>query len=131
MIRVALALLVPVSIVCLVLGDDEATGDKQQASAEQQFLFHVAVREHDKALPPLRSAIERLSADHGSLRRSDAVPMSAEWVKRQEAFYRTWLATMAEVDFDALDQAGKVDYVLAKNHLERESRAPRAPGKLR
>jgi uncharacterized protein (DUF885 family) len=117
--RFICALLVLFSIICIAHG---GKGEQDNESPETNTTaFRVAVRDHDKALPAVRSAIERLAADHGSLRRSDAAPMSAEWVKRQEAFYRTWLATIAEVDFDALDQSGKVDYVLARNHLERES----------
>jgi uncharacterized protein (DUF885 family) len=116
--RFIYALVGVLSVICLAYGGDD---DQQSKSAENTASsFRVVTEEMDATLPPLRSSIERFVADYGSLRRSGAAPMSSDWVQRQDEFYRTWLETVASIDFDALDQAGKVDYVLVKNHLERE-----------
>src|SRR5919205_2171751 len=70
----------------------------------------------------MRSAIERYTVDRGSLTRSYPVAVSRSRSERFKKFYEEWLASLPGVDFDAMSQDGKIDYILFKNHLEYELR---------
>ncbi len=75
----------------------------------------------DNSKSELRSVIERYVADRGSLTRSYPVDISPARQTRFQQFYRDWLTLLSKMNFDALSQDGKVDYVLLKNHLEHEA----------
>ncbi len=49
-------------------------------------------------------------------------PVSPERAARLKKFYGDWLAALPKLDFDKLSREGQVDYLLLKNHLERELR---------
>jgi uncharacterized protein (DUF885 family) len=49
-------------------------------------------------------------------------PKTPEAKDRLKKFSADWLAAVAKLDFDKLSQEGKVDYLLLKNHLQRELR---------
>src|ERR1043166_6648013 len=70
----------------------------------------------------MRAAIERYTADRGSLTRSYPVAISPARRTRFKKFYEEWLASLKSVDFDSMSQDGKIDYLLFKNHLEYELR---------
>jgi uncharacterized protein (DUF885 family) len=70
----------------------------------------------------MRAVIERYNVDRGSLTRSYPVFFSLARQARFRQFYSDWLASLNKLDFDAMSQDGKVDYVLFKNHLEYELR---------
>lgn len=70
----------------------------------------------------MRGAIERFVADRGSLTRSYPVSFSAARRDRFKQFYTESLSTLQKLDFDAMSQDGKIDYLLFKNHLEFELR---------
>ena len=70
----------------------------------------------------MRAVIERYSVDRGSLTRSYPVFFSPDRQARFKQFYSDWLASLDKLDFEAMSQDGKVDYVLFKNHLEYELR---------
>jgi uncharacterized protein (DUF885 family) len=70
----------------------------------------------------MRDVIERYVADRGSLTRFFAMPMSPSRHARFKQFYGEWLGVLQRIDFDALGQDGRVDYLLFKNHLDRELR---------
>jgi Bacterial protein of unknown function (DUF885) len=76
------------------------------------------------ATPPseMRDAIERYTADRGSLLRTYPLSLSAARQDRFKQFYSEWLATLPKLPFDSFGQDGKVDYLLFKNHLEYELR---------
>jgi uncharacterized protein (DUF885 family) len=42
--------------------------------------------------------------------------------ERFKKFYHDWLVSLQSLDFDAMSQDGKIDYILFKNHLEYELR---------
>ena len=62
----------------------------------------------------------RMMADYGSLDRFYYIENSPERINRLEDFYRKQLDVLGEMDFDALSQQGKVDYILSKNYIERK-----------
>ncbi|MBL8207537.1 MAG: DUF885 family protein [Blastocatellia bacterium] len=72
----------------------------------------------DNGKSELRPIIERYVADRGSLTRSYPVESSPVRQTRFQQFYKDWLALLGKMNFDAMSQDGKVDYVLLKNHLE-------------
>lgn len=70
----------------------------------------------------MRAAIERYTVDRGSLQRSLPVATSPTRRERFRKLYSDWLASLLKLDFDAMSQDGKIDYILFKNHLEYELR---------
>lgn len=63
--------------------------------------------------------IQQYQADLGSLSRFYNIEFSPNRAKRFDAFYSESLQILDKVDFDKLDQGGKVDYILFRNHLNR------------
>jgi uncharacterized protein (DUF885 family) len=74
--------------------------------------------------PPseLRALVERYDVDHTLLQRSDRTPLSPRALDRMQKFYVGWQAELEKVDFDAMHQDGKIDYILLKNTLQHELR---------
>ena len=66
----------------------------------------------------LRALIERYSADAGNLNRLTRLQYSPLRMANFRKFYGDWLARLPQVDFDALNHEGQVDYVLFRNELE-------------
>ena len=65
----------------------------------------------------LASLVERFSLDQGVLnRRYDAADSPAQRTRMRE-FVASWRTRLRDVEFAALTQEGKVDYVLLDNHL--------------
>ena len=70
----------------------------------------------------MRASIERYAVDRGSLARSYPIAISPSRRERFKKYYGDWLTSLQSLDFDAMSQDGKVDYILFKNHLEYEIR---------
>ena len=70
----------------------------------------------------MRTSIERYTVDRGTLTRSFPVAVSKSRRDRFKKFYHDWLVSLQSLDFDAMSQDGKIDYILFKNHLEYELR---------
>ena len=70
----------------------------------------------------MRPILEYYVVDRGSLQRSFPVASSSARRDRFRKFYSDALDRIQKLDFDAMSQAGKVDYILFRNHLERELR---------
>jgi dipeptidyl aminopeptidase/acylaminoacyl peptidase/uncharacterized protein (DUF885 family) len=73
--------------------------------------------DRDPTLSPMRSFIEHESADLARLRRRYDLPASDDLGKRLKRFYDDELAKLQAVDFDSLDQGGRVDYLLMHDKL--------------
>lgn len=76
--------------------------------------------ELDAGKSELRPAIERYVADRGSLLRSYPVESSPARLARLKQFYAAWQGLLGKMNFEAMSQDGKVDYVLFKTRLESE-----------
>src|SRR5262245_32998402 len=87
------------------------------------------LKDIDSSSSELRGLIERYIADRGSLTRSYPVEISPGRRERFKQFYSDWLATLAKLNFDALSQDGKVDYLLFKTHLNHELQQADLDGK--
>ncbi|MGH9361379.1 MAG: DUF885 family protein, partial [Thermoanaerobaculia bacterium] len=68
----------------------------------------------------LRGVIERCAADRAALERYHGIRIAPERRERLRRFSREELRALEALDFDALDQDGRVDYLLLKNHLRSE-----------
>jgi uncharacterized protein (DUF885 family) len=79
-------------------------------------------RNKPEKISEMRAAIERYTVDRGSLMRSYPVVMSPNRRTRLKKFYEENLNSLKSLDFDAMSQDGKIDYLLFKNHLEYELR---------
>src|SRR5215475_1520735 len=78
------------------------------------------LKDLDNSQSEARSLIERYVVDRGSLSRSYPMEISTARRARFKQFNSDWLATLAKLNFDALSQDGKVDYLLFKTHLNNE-----------
>ena len=79
-------------------------------------------RDLDTYQSEMRALIERYVDDRGSLLRFYTAPNSQARVAQLRKFYQDWLNAMARLPFDSFGREGQVDYILLKNHLERELR---------
>jgi hypothetical protein len=68
----------------------------------------------------MRELVERFTADYAALRRSVAVEGSEGGRRRLGQFLTDGLHALRRVDFGGLDLAGRVDWLLLKNHLAGE-----------
>src|SRR5687767_8970340 len=71
----------------------------------------------DATLGRMRGVIERYSSDQSSLGRYDGTPMSPERFRRLKEFYESWQRAAESMDFDGLDQDGRIDYLLLRNDV--------------
>ncbi len=76
--------------------------------------------EVDGSASPLRPYIERFTHDRRDLERFYQIPIAADSQARLTRFYNEWRATLAGMDFDAMPEDGKVDYILFRNYLNHE-----------
>jgi len=68
----------------------------------------------------LADVVDRFSSDQSSLRRRYDAEGSPEQRSRMREFYRAWRTRLAALDFGALGQEGKADYVLLDNYLQHQ-----------
>lgn len=71
------------------------------------------------ALAPM---LERYDTDRGAIRRLNGSDVSPISIARATAFYDDWKQRLVQIDFDSLNQDGKIDYILFRNHLDYQRR---------
>lgn len=74
----------------------------------------------DTSSSEMRPLIERYAADRGNLLRYYNIAGAPDRRERLQRFYSDARAALAEKNFDAMSQDGKVDYVLFRNSLDHE-----------
>jgi hypothetical protein len=79
---------------------------------------------------PMRSLIEHYSADRDTIESVYADPLSPASTERAARFLADSRRQLAAVEFAALDQEGKADYLLMANHLTREEHRMTLAAKL-
>ena len=77
------------------------------------------LKDLDVSSSEMKASIERYVADRGSLFRVFPVESPARQARFKQ-FYSDWLAAIGQMNFDAMSQDGKVDYLLFRTHLEHE-----------
>ena len=68
----------------------------------------------------LAGTIQTYQADYGALRRLYSNSLSDEYFSRFQRFNQKYLEELENVDYSALSEDGKIDYVLFRNYLEKE-----------
>jgi uncharacterized protein (DUF885 family) len=76
----------------------------------------------DQSVKPMRQAVEGYVASRAALDRKYEIPTADAARQRLAAFFADELRRLNGTDFDALDQAGKIDYLLLASKLRFESR---------
>ena len=76
----------------------------------------------DSAGSEMREVIESYNTDRGNLSRTYADALSPTRRVRFKQFFEQWLDRLSKIDFDALGQDDRIDYLLFKNHLDHELR---------
>jgi dipeptidyl aminopeptidase/acylaminoacyl peptidase len=79
-------------------------------------------RRLDPSVSLLRGVIERTTSDLVSLERTYSIAFSPERSERLRRYYREGLEALAALDFDGLDQAGRIDFLLLKKRLQFQTR---------
>jgi uncharacterized protein (DUF885 family) len=73
-----------------------------------------------QASSPLRPLLDRYRTDQSALYRRYDISFSTERRARFREFYTGWRDQLGRVDFDALSQDGRIDYLLFANLLRHE-----------
>ncbi|MBT01596.1 DUF885 domain-containing protein [bacterium] len=64
--------------------------------------------------------LENYQVDKNDLNRFHNLVFSDFYLERFESFQQEWHQKMNLIDFDSLDRAGKVDFILLKNYIQHE-----------
>ena len=83
-------------------------------------LFVLLLAAAPLGVPASVGALTRYEEDRSALMRRYDIPLSPVRRARLERFYQGWLDALADMDFDALNHEGQVDYVLLRNRMEFE-----------
>ncbi len=78
--------------------------------------------EFDSSNSEMRPLIQVFAADRGNLFRAYGIEASPARQERFKRFYTEWQARLTKLNFDAMSQDGKVDYILFRNLLAHEVR---------
>jgi uncharacterized protein (DUF885 family) len=76
----------------------------------------------DSSVSPTRSLIERFRSDRAALERLYNVTLSTNRTARLHRLFNDNLAALEQLDFQSLDQSGRIDWLLFRNHLQFEQR---------
>ena len=111
-----LAVLLSLTLICVGFAASGDGGTRLDSRADD--------RAEEIQSPPseMRTLVERFDADRTLLQRSYRTPRSPAVLERMQKFYSGWQAEVEKVDFDAMHQDGKIDYILLKNTLNHELR---------
>ncbi len=94
----------------------QGTGAPAQVQATAQDSVNVAATVGSD----LAEFIRLFQADYDDVNRFFALPYADQKMARQEAEIKRWQGLLAAVDFNTLNQQGKIDYLLMRNHLASE-----------
>lgn len=70
----------------------------------------------------MAALIAEYSADERSVRQFEYIPFSEARLAHEDALADRWSERLDELDWDALDRDGRIDWLLLGNHLEHERR---------
>ena len=91
-----------------------------RAAHENEYLVATGSAAVDSAASAMRELIETYNVDRASLSRTYPDALSLVRRARLKQFYEQWRDSLAKIDFDTLNQDGRIDYLLFKNHLNHE-----------
>lgn len=84
----------------------------------QESATSAAKLDVDQSNSPMRPLIERFAHDRAVVFRYYDIRISADRRGRLRRFYRDWGNRLSGLNFDSMDQDGKVDYILFHNFLD-------------
>src|ERR1051325_2957570 len=68
----------------------------------------------------MEDSIRTYTSDRFTLSRAYDLPWSQLRLERFDKLYRDWQARLRGIDYDALNQQGRIDYILLRNELSSE-----------
>lgn len=80
-------------------------------------------QESFNTLSAMTDHILAYQADNGALSRKYTIRESDEYYSRFSKLHSDWLNKLKSIQFESLNQTGKIDYILLKNLIEREEYA--------
>ena len=83
----------------------------------------VDLKNYNEPSSRFRGVIEKFSQDRGSIERFYTARTSLKRMMRLRVFYTDWQRFLRKQDFEALNHAEQIDYLLFENYLKREQRA--------
>ena len=72
------------------------------------------------AAAEMQDSIRRYTADYHTLSRAYDMPWSQARFENFKSLYREWEQQLPRLDFDALNEQGRIDYILLRNELTSE-----------
>jgi uncharacterized protein (DUF885 family) len=72
------------------------------------------------AAAEMQDPIRRYTADYHTVSRAYDMPLSQARFENLEKLYREWEQQLPRLDFDALNEQGRIDYILLRNELTSE-----------
>jgi len=76
----------------------------------------------DPSYSEMRFMLEQYAMDRAALNRFYSIPVSSMRLERMKQFLKNQQKELERIDFEAMDQDGRIDYILFKNQLEYELR---------
>ena len=110
----------PALRLAITLGLSLALIFTPMANAQQGKSDIPESKDLDSTPSEMKTSIERYVVDRNTLARLFPVESSPVRQARYKQFYSDWLATIGKMNFDAMSQDGKVDYLLFRTQLEHE-----------
>ena len=77
----------------------------------------------EKSPAEMQPLLESFTADRRDLQRFYNIEQSAERRERLERFYKNWLERLPQLNFDAMKQGDKIDYIVFRHALEHNIQA--------
>ena len=77
----------------------------------------------EKSAGEMQPLLESFAADRRDLQRFYNIEQSSERRERLERFYIDWLGRLPQLDFDAMKQDDKIDYIVFRHALEHDIQA--------
>lgn len=77
----------------------------------------ATLAEFARAQSDLRLAVERYGLDRAALQRRYEVEFSPVRQERLRRFYEGWQRALSALPFDALNDEGRIDYILLRNRV--------------
>ena len=101
------------AVICSLLTAGSATAASDSTSSTPQKI--VKARDSN-----LQDVVRECGADWGGVAGFYELPWSEARFDRLESLFKEWRERLGEVDFDALNQQGRIDYILLRNKLDHE-----------
>ena len=93
-------------------------GNSSRDSNAAATITLPAVGAIDDSSSALRRAIEHYATDRAGLQRLHGETLSPVGTTRMRRFYEQWRAALTSIQFERLDQDGRIDALLFRNHLD-------------